>query len=240
MSAVKLEIISLGKLPKNFNINKLKKLNSKVFSVLKPINSYELRKDSDIDGWGYSDQLLLEQIPKVDKSDLLIVLTSVPLQDNYYTRRIDENIVVFTFYEIFRYLEFNNIPLENVIKRLLYSYALSYIRFRGKIPNMSKVTNFTHDDTRGCLFDMNGIKEDVIHSCDNPILCDECCERLKSETVSLDVIQTVKSELRGIKKYRYYRIIDKIRQYPVLFILLSSSWAVALGVLSTLIVKYLE
>ncbi|WP_223670918.1 hypothetical protein [Kangiella shandongensis] len=236
MNKVKIEVCSLGILPRDFDKKSLQRAKSNIFEVTSALHSYDLRVDSDLEMWAYSDGLLASQTPKKEDVDILVILTAVPLQENYYTRRLDNNVVIFTFFEISRYLKFEDIPLENVVKRLLYSYSLVYLRNQNRIPTSDQITNFTHDDTRGCIFDMNGVKEDIVYSCHLPIICDECCERMRKERVSSETLTIAKSELRKITKERFYVIADWIKRYPILSILISSAWALLLGVLGSIIV----
>lgn len=238
MNKVKIEVCSLGTLPRDFDKKSLQRLKSKLFEITSALHSYDLRADSDLPEWAFSDYILASQVPKNEDSDILVILTSIPLQENYYTRRLDNNVVIFTFFEISRYLKFEDVPLENVVKRLLYSYSLVYLRNQNQIPRSDQITNFTHDDTRGCIFDMNGVKEDIVHSCHLPIICDECCERMRKERISSETLRTAESELKKIKKDRFYVIADWIKKFPVLSIFISSVWALVLGMLGALLVNY--
>ncbi|MBL1420426.1 MAG: hypothetical protein COC24_007950 [Alphaproteobacteria bacterium] len=178
MKKVKISVATVGYINTNFDRQKILKWKSKLFEVNKEILSYEVLNNSDGVSWEYSDLNMAANLPTDFESDLLICIVNVPLKDNFYTRRLNKNRVVFTFHEIQTILEYSNIPLENVVYRLLYSYALIYKGLKGIPPN-SEFANFTHDDTRGCLYDMNGIKTDIIHSCNKPIICPMCVERLK-------------------------------------------------------------
>lgn len=240
MKKIKIKICSLGALPRDLETNNLIKIKSNIFEIEPDFHSYDLRVESDLYDWAYSDKQLATQIPCNHDSEILVVLTSVPLEENYYTRRLHDNIVIFTFYEIARYLKFENIPLENVIKRLLYSYSLVYLRNKRKIPSSCEISNFTHDDTRGCIYDMNGVKDDITSSCHKPIICDECCERLRKEQISNETLSTVKSELTKISKSRFYVISDLVKRYPIFSLIISSVWAVCLGVVGSLIASALS
>ncbi|KAE8175604.1 hypothetical protein [Photobacterium carnosum] len=240
MNKLKIKIASLGALPSTFDRTILENISSGVFSINGRIESYEFHNDSDLEDWGYSDALLNKITPKRGDSDFLVVLTSVPLEDNYYTRRIGDNIIVFTFHDVASFLKFENIPLENVVKRLIYAYSLVYLSNNNIIPNSHEIINFTHDDTRGCIFDMNGIKEDIIHSCHKPKLCSGCSERLIEGSVSVDTINQTKKEINKIRKTQFYIITDWVKVNPKLSILLSSLWAILLGVSGSLIANMLS
>ncbi|MCL6272305.1 hypothetical protein M3P05_20525, partial [Sansalvadorimonas sp. 2012CJ34-2] len=235
MSKTSIKVISLGYLPVDFDRKLIKSLKSKLFQIHHEFESYSLSTDSDLPDWGYSDENILKSIPGRGDEDILIALTTVPLEDNYYTRRFKNNTVVFTFHEISDYLRFENIPIENVIKRLIYSYCLVFLRSRREIPVNKDITDFTHDETRGCIYDMNGLKEDIIHSCHNPQICDDCTQRLLSETVASEIVNKAKSEIKKIKKTLYFRILDWVKKHPILAIIFSSLWAVTLGVCGSFI-----
>lgn len=235
MSKLRIKLITLGHLPIDFDKEQIKKHKSDFFELVDNIDNISLSADSDGTHWEFSDGLLMNQIPSKFECDFLIVLTNVPLESNYYTRRIEENKVIFTFHETKDFLHLNNIPLENAVYRLLYGYSLIFKRSDNRIPEMSEVTDFAHDETRGCLFDMNGIKSEIIHSCSNPIICDDCSERLRREKVSNDFIEGIKKEIKQIKKKPFYQITDFIKLHPILSIIISSLAAIVLGAIGSII-----
>jgi len=235
VSKVKLKIVTVGHHPADIDLEKIKGWKSAIFEVTEGIENYVLRSDSDIRGWAYSDENISSQLPKRGKEDFLVSLVSVPLEDNYYTRRIHDNKVVFTFHEISNYLRQNNIPVENVVLRLLYAYSLVYKRNEGRIPETSGFTNFTHDETRGCIYDMNGLKENIVFSCVKPIICSECSERMVRQKVSQTLIDKATSELPRINKNSFYRIVDFVTSHPIITIIVSSAWAIILSFIGSLI-----
>ena len=168
MSKVRIKLVSIGHLPLDLQLQKIKRWESKTFEVVEEIDNYSLRCDSDGYGWEFSDIAVKGQLPCQFNADFLIAIVNVPIENNWYTRRLGDNQVVFTFYQIKEILEHHNIPLENVIYRLLYAYTLLFRRASNRIPNYDEAPGFTHDETRGCLFDMNGIKTDLVASCHNP------------------------------------------------------------------------
>lgn len=232
---VKIRIVKIGYLPKNFNQKKLQKFPSEVFDLQHGIQTFHLKEKSDLhDGsWGYSDKLLEAVIPKRTHEDVLLAFTNVSLEQNYYARRLEDNRAIITFHEIKDVLDFHNIPLENFALRMLYEYSLLYLRFKGKIPDISQLTNFTHDETRGCIFDMNGRKGDIYTSCERPIVCYACEKNLKDENVPNEIIENVRTELKGVKKRFFYFISDSIKRYPIVALIVSSCFAIVLGMLGS-------
>ncbi len=205
------------------------------------IENFALRCNSDSHGWVFSDELLKAQLPTHSDADFLIAIVNVPIQDNWYSRRLGDNRIVFTFSQIREFLAWENIPLENAILRVLYAYTLLYRRAGNSIPRFGEVSSrsFTHDDTRGCLFDMNGIKSDLVESCNKPVVCGECEEHLRNERVSTQTIKAVQKEIRKIRKHLYYRAFDFVKAKPVAALAISSVFALLIGITGSLIASYI-
>jgi hypothetical protein len=235
MDKIKITVATIGHMPANFDKNKIKKWNSSVLSVNGEIESYSLNKDSDGYNWDYSDKSLAKALPNNYSGDFLICIVNVPLELNWYIRRLSNNRVVFTFHEIKEILSYSNIPLENIIYRILYAYTLLYKRSYNKIPTTEEHTNVAHDETRGCLFDMNGLKTDVIYSCHNPVICNPCEEKLKQEKISNEVISKIKSEIKNIRKPLFYRLAEFIKRHPIMSLIISSIAAIILGAIGSYI-----
>jgi hypothetical protein len=185
MSKVKIKLVSIGHLPLEFQSKKVKNWKSSTFEVVGKIDNFALCCDSDGYDWEFSDALVKQQFPANSEADFMIAIVNVPIEDNWYSRRLSDNQVVFTYHQISKILDQYNIPLENVIYRLLYVYTLLYRRAGNKIPNFGEAPGFTHDETRGCLFDMNGVKTDLVASCHNPKVCDEVPRTLKRKSFTV-------------------------------------------------------
>ncbi len=238
MKKLTIKLISIGHIPADINLEKIKNWNTNLYEVVNDIDSLALRTNADRNDWGYSDKNISTQLPKNGSEDILVVLVGIPLEANYYTRRLRDNVVILTFHEISNYLRQKNIPLENVILRLLYVYSLVHHRYNGEIPKTENYSNFTHDDTRGCIYDMNGLKDDIVFSCHKPIICSECVERMLNEKVSSTTINTTKIELSKIKKQLFYSLTDWIKLHPIMTIFISSFWALILSVFGSIIVNW--
>jgi hypothetical protein len=234
MSKIKIKLIILGQLPVDLDKIKLTKWKSDVFELVGQIDNYTITNNADGLNWEFSDDNIENQLPENFEGDFLIAMTHVPLEDNYYARRFTNNRICMTFYEIADILNLSNIPIENLVYRLLYSYSLIYKRHENRIPSRDEVTSFTHDETRGCLFDMNGIKSDVVYSTNEPIICDSCVQRLTTERVPINIINKVKEELKQIKKGMYYRIADLIKKYPICSLVFSTISAIIIGIIGSL------
>lgn len=238
MEKVKIKLITIGHLPLHVNLNQVSAWQSDVFELVDGIDNLVLRHNSDGPDWEFSDELLRSQLPE-NTADFLLAIVNVPIEARWYSRRLGNNRAVFTFNQIREYLAWDNIPLENAILRVLYAYTLVYLRSGKKIPDYDSAPSFTHDETRGCLFDMNGIKSDLVESCNKPVVCSECEERLKTERIPTQTIETVQKEIRKIRKRLYYRAFDFIKAKPLISLAISSVFAMLLGITGSLVASYI-
>lgn len=238
MEKVRIKVVTIGHLPLHLNLRQVSEWSSEVFELVGEIDNFDLRCDSDGFDWEFSDKLLREQLPAHTGADFLLAIVNVPIEANWYSRRLGNNQIVFTFSQIKEFLASENIPLENAILRVLYAYSLLYRRSGNKIPGFCEAPTFTHDETRGCLFDMNGIKSDLVESCNKPVVCRECEERLRNERVSNQTIKKVQQEIGRIRKHLYYRVFDFVKAKPLVALAISSLFAIFLGVVGSLIASF--
>jgi hypothetical protein len=235
MDKTKISVATIGHMPSEFDKTKMKKWKSSIFSIVGDIENYSLTNDSDGHSWEFTDTNIEQLLPEIFSGSFLIAIVNVPLELNWYSRRLSKNRVVFTFHEIKEILNHFNIPLENALFRLLYAYTFLYKRSGEKIPLNEDSTNFTHDETRGCLFDMNGIKTDIVYSLHKPIICPDCVERLRKEKISNETIEKAQKEILGIKKPLFFRIISFVKVHPIWSMLISAITAVVLGAIGSYI-----
>lgn len=220
--------------------NKIKHWKSEVFQIADNIENFSLRANSDGNQWDFSDSLIKEQLPITSDVDFVIAIVNVPIENNWYSRRLGNNQIVITFHEIRDILLGSNIPLENVVLRLMYSYALVYKQYNNRIPSANEAAKFTHDETRGCIFDMNGIKTDLPLSCDKPQICEECQERLRKSKVSNEVLEQSTKEIINIRKEFYYRTLAFVKKHPIWALVISSGYALALNVIASFIYQQIS
>lgn len=236
---VRIRLVTIGYLPHDFHIEKIIQWWSEVFQLCGSIDNFALRHDSDAEDWEYSDSLISELISKLPTKskdiDFVVALVNVPIENGWYTRLFDNGNIVITLHEIKDVLRNSNIPLENVVLRLLYAYSLIFWQHEARIPTLSEVVDSFHEETRGCLFDFTAYKSDLPASCDKPKICDACQERLRTLSVSNDVIETTNKEIHTISKGYYYRIVDFVKQHPVWTLIISSAYAVLLNIIASLI-----
>ncbi|WP_305819445.1 hypothetical protein [Photobacterium leiognathi] len=80
MSKVKIKLVSIGHLPLGFDPKKIKNFSSSLFEVIGNIDNHELRCNSDGFDWEFSDDLVREQMPKLNGADFMIAIVNVSIR----------------------------------------------------------------------------------------------------------------------------------------------------------------
>lgn len=235
LKKIKIKIGIIGYIPFEFNKNKIKKWKSDIFEIVDNFDEFHFQYNADTSSWGYSDELLNREIPKNEEGDFFIYITYVPIENNYYARRLEGKRIVLSYFEMYDILKKEHIPMENLLLRVLYAYSLVFLRNSKHIPEQSHISDFTHDDTRGCLFDMNGNKTDVIFSLNVPRICDDCKSKIRHEKVSDNIINQISKELKRIKKKKFYKISDFVKKRPLISIMISSIFGIVLSIIANII-----
>lgn len=239
MAKPKIQIAVIGHQPPDFDVRELSSWRSDAFEINTDIESFQLNEDAHGEDWEFTDAQFERILRRDPACSFLIAFVTVKLENNWYLRRLSDNRAVFTFYEMDQIVRHHRLPLKNLALRVLYAAALVFKRYGDRIPLSSENTNYAHDETRGCLFDMNANKMDVVHSLHRPCVCERCCSQLKEANVSNDLLESVKKELLRIQKPLADRIVEFVRAHTVASIFASFISALLLGIAASLIASWL-
>ena len=245
---VNIRIVTVGNVY-FLDIKKIQNWKSGLFKIYEEIKKYPLNARADTFDWGYSDENLEKNLPQIKQidaqseedrnADIYVYVLNVRLEYNYFSRILSNNRILISYYEIREILDANYIPQENFLISLLYSYALMFLSKEKSELTMHDEESIAHDVTEGCLFDMRGIKSDVIYSCVSPKICDECISSLHKKKLSFDIVNTAKSEIKRIKRKPYYRIILFFREYPIISLVITTLSALLLNIFSNFIYDWM-
>ncbi len=228
MKKVKVRLLQLGYPP--IDLTKVALWKSEYFEFDKGIYYKRSLPNSDGDGWSYSKKLLSKIVGGGDEADITIGVTDKPIQDNYYLHRLSEKTCVLSLFEISNILAIENIPVEIFFILNVYEIVLLYWEFDRKISSNAYVVH--HEDTRGCLFDFNPIKTDIIASTKQASLCEECRARLSKKPLPIGFVDGFVNELKRIKKPLIFKILDFVKEYPVWSFVISFCIAVIANLIS--------
>jgi hypothetical protein len=239
LKKITIKLATLGQMPYDFDPASVAKWKSSVFQVNPVVESYQLNEDAEGEDWQYTDQQLEKYLNGDMDEDYFVILVSVPLELDWYVRRLKNDRLIFTFHEMADILRHQQLPLENIVLRVLYASCLIYRRYGNRIPLGSENTDYAHDETRGCLFDMNASKFDVVHSCHEPCVCQACLSALAANQVSDQFIASVQRDIKKIKKPLFSRVVDFVRLHPIWSTFLSLITAFVVGISSSVMGSYL-
>lgn len=241
MQKVKIHIGIIGYLPFEFNRKRLENWKSDIFEVI-GISDYVINTSrSDTTDWGYSDATLNNELPQRNLEDIFIGITYVPIENNYYARRLDDNRVIISYCDIHRDIVANNIPIENLVLRVIYASSLIFFIEKNIPSAQMKRHELLHDDTRRCIYDMNGNdKADVIYSLNKPQLCNGCVAILRARKLSNNIIDRVNHELRGIRKDRFSEIVCFVKRKPIISMLITLLVGIAISLAANFIYDWIK
>lgn len=243
-----IKIVTYGNVKRSLNSDKILRWKSKFFSIDPEINEYTIGIKYDSGMWGFSDKTLRAHLPSVDQimandrhrcnPDLVVYLTNVPLEYNYFSRILSPKRVIITIHEIREILSEAEIPLENFIIAMLYAYSLMYVSSEGSL-SMEYESRLAHNDANGRIFNQCGHKQEVIDTCRKPHLCDHCISHFQMESVATDQITNINSELRKLNRTVYNRLKYFIKKRPILALTISAVGAIILNVISGILLTIL-
>jgi hypothetical protein len=155
------------------------------------------------------------------------------LEDNYYMRRLSDRVAVLSFHEMADIIRYSGFSLEQYILRNAYELAVIFVANGKLIP--SDYVTWAHDEVRGCLFDMNANKLDIVFSMDRPSLCSACRTRVSSKQVPAGLIPALERELPRIRKPLYLRMIEWVKEHPVFAIAITAVSGITLNLIASII-----
>lgn len=227
-----ISLVLLGNLKYPLNIAQLEGWKSDVLRIQHRAAVGHL-PNADGEDWEYTDQQLLGVLGAEQDSDLTLGLISLPLENNYYMRRLSDRVAVLSLHQMAEIVGHFGFSIEQYVLRNAYELAILFAG-NGKLIPIDCVT-WAHDEIRGCLFDMNSNKSDITFSLDRPMLCATCRTRLSSKQVPADLIPTLDRELPRIRKALYLRMTEWVKRHPIFALAITGGSGIAMNLIASVI-----
>ncbi|MFP4528169.1 MAG: hypothetical protein ACLFQX_06440 [Candidatus Kapaibacterium sp.] len=235
MSITKIKIVILGNLRHELDLKKLKKFKSKLF-IIDQIETLDNlpRPTNDYGTYDivYSRDETEDIMKNIKYSDIVLGIMNYRFDDNFYLHRTGQNCACLSIADIDHLLFINNISIENFILKNIYEIIL--IKMALKDISNDDVYSIVHRDTRGCLFDMNGYKYDVIYNTENPVICDSCKAFFGMKALPEKYIHKLERELKKIRKPRLLKFELFIKKYPLASILFTILISILINIISNI------
>jgi len=236
-----ISIVQLGFLIRQVNLRKLERWMSKLFSI-GTVNEISYMPESGCsDDWQYlTDENVSANVKHESNSDITIAITEYRLEGNFYMRRVNNNVVTISLFEVGDILQYYHIPLEYFILKNIYE-IVTILHIYDRLPTTrEEIPDIIHDETRGCLFDMHGIKTDIIYFfTGRHSLCSQCEAYLVKKQLPKDFLKDLVCELRKIRKPAFYKIYDFVKCHPIWSIIIVVISQLVIGLLAGLLANYL-
>ena len=230
----KIKIIRLGHIDKIINFEIINNISSELFTITENINIPNLpasNGNSHSLNIVYSIEEVHSILDNIQFDGLCIALMDYRFNDNFYMHRIDFNKVCISITGVEEILQRKNISLENFILKNIYEIISLYQHFSASLPE--EIYEFVHSDTRGCLFDLNGDKLDIIYNTENPKICNDCRNKLnQKKMINIDVLE---KELLSIKKPLITFIELFIKENPLTSMAITFLVSIPINLLSSYI-----
>jgi len=232
MHPLKVTIVSLGSLKYPVSMSYLEGWKSRIINLSHGASVGHL-PDAEGENWEYTCDQLRSLVHADSNANFTVALISAPLEDNYYMRRLGDKVAVLSLFEMAEIVRFSDFTIENYILRNIYELAVLYAANGALIP--SDAHSWAHDDVRGCLFDMNANKSDIVFSLHQPKLCDACKARALSKQVDSGFLPALTKELQKIKKALYFRMAEWVKAHPILALIVTALFAILLNLVASII-----
>ena len=228
---IKLIIIGHANRVINFDLIKNHKSKFFKFSNIERINSLpEANKNDGYLDLVYSKEEITSIIKDIQFDGLCVAIMNYGFNDNFYMHRVGSNKICISVFGLENILNKKNISLENFIIKNIYMIYTSFVTLKNL--DNAGIYDFVHSDTRGCLFDKNGNKEDIVFNTEKPIICDECKGKISRKSIPKEFLEDIQKELLKIDKPFITKIENFISKYPLFSVLVTFSFSTLINLFS--------
>jgi hypothetical protein len=233
---IKIAIVILGHSNLQFEVKNIKNIGSNIFEVT------SLEEVSDLPETNLEDGYLDQKFERAqigtlikcpDSADIALGIMSYRFNDNFYMHRVGKNCAVVSLYGIDGILDRKSISMDNFIKKQLYEITALYLLCNDLISD--DVYKLVHRDTKGCLFDLNGDRQDIIYNTETPIICEACKSKFRKIQIEGNILELFQKELKNIRKPLIQRLERAIQKYPLISITISAMAAILLNLAASAI-----
>lgn len=230
MRQLKISLVSLGSLKCPVDTAYLAGWSSQLITInhAAVIDHLPNAEGSD---WVYTDQQLSTLIQADVDADITLGLINARLENNYYMRPLGNKVAVLSLFEMAEIIRLSGFTIEDFILRNIYVATVLY----AANVDINNAISWIHDDVRGCLFDMNANKPDIVFSMHKPKLCDGCRSKIQSIQINSGFLPNLDKELSRIKKALYFRMSTWVKAHPLCALAITASSAVILNLIASVI-----
>jgi len=236
MKKLQIKIVLIGHLRRTLDLRKIERFKSRFFEINEIERINNLPSPQKDDGYldvSFSREEITTMLSSVNGADAVIGVINYRFTDNFYLHRTGRNKACISIADIDGLLLENNISIENFVLKNIYEMIV----FKNVLGDLTsdEVYSLVHQDTRGCLFDLNGDKCDVVYNTEKPIICDSCKAFINERSLPNNFVRDIERELRNIRKPLICSVEMFIRKYPLFSAALAVTSSIVINLASNLI-----
>ena len=145
-------------------------------------------------------------------ADFSVVIVNRPLEDNYFTRRISESLIVVSIFDIEALNIHEGISVEMYLIRFLIAFSTIYKAYDGL---SIQATELMQTNATGCLFDRAIFKPQIAIFFRQPKISPAVITLLQNTTLPRDFLSALQNEIKRLKIGHYYRLKDWLKENPI-------------------------
>jgi hypothetical protein len=229
---IKIKIIQLGD-TYPFNSQKLEQFASKssIFAIVDieknenhPIlkNHPHLLEDRVFDSFIFNSK----------DADFLIIIVNRPLENNYFSRRISDNLIVISTFGIEALNIHDGITIEMFVTRFIYGFATIFQIYHSLPVQVGELMQI---NTTGCLFDMCIFKQDVAKFFRQPKLSIGVKNILNEKTLPANFVSILEKEIKSLKIGLFFRLKEWLKRKPISTLFLTFLFGILSSLLATIL-----
>lgn len=229
-----IKLIIIGHADRVVNFDLIKKHKSKYFkfSDIERINNLpNAQKDDGYLDVVYTKAEIQSIMNDIEFDGLCIAIMNYGFDDNFYMHRIGVNKVCISIFGLENILSEKTISIENFIIKNTYEVFIFY-KILKNLTNSDEVYTFIHNDTRCCLFDMNGDKRDIVYNTEKPSICYECKGKISNKSIPKNFLEEIQKELLKIDKPFIKKVENFISKYPLFSVLVTFVFSTLINLFS--------
>lgn len=229
----KIKLIIIGHVDKIIDFDYFLKFKSKFFNFVEIERISDLPTPLKEDGYlniEYSSYEIGNLLKEIKFDGICLAIMNYKFDDNFYLHRVGENKACISIYDINQLLSTKDISIENFIIKNTYKMYI-FSKLYNNL-NSHEVYTFVHSDTRGCLFDLNGDRKDIIYNTEKPIICDECKSKINRKSIPNNFIANLEMELMRIDKPIVKKVEIFIKRYPLISIAITFLFSTFINLIS--------
>lgn len=146
------------------------------------------------------------------KSDFSVVIVNRPLQNNYFSRRINEKLVVVTIFDIEALNIHEGISIDMYLVRFLLGFSTIFQAYNGL---SEQAKELMQPNATGCLFDKSIYKPQIAAFFRQPKLSPAVITLLSEKTLPKNYLTDLQNEIKKLKIGHYYRLKEWLKGNPI-------------------------